>query len=99
MSIVYRIATELAVDEVIDLYRSCSLGARRPVDDRERMGRMLQHANLVISAWDGEQLVGISRSLTDFAYCTYLSDLAGAPARAPMHERRGERSRSAGARR
>jgi GNAT superfamily N-acetyltransferase len=76
MPIEYRIANDLALDEVIDLYRSCSLGARRPVDDRDRMATMLRHANLVITAWDGEQLVGISRSLTDFAYCTYLSDLA-----------------------
>lgn len=46
------------------------------MDERERMGKMLRNANLVITAWDGELLVGISRSLTDFAYATYLSDLA-----------------------
>jgi predicted N-acetyltransferase YhbS len=37
---------------------------------------MLQNANLVITAWDGDSMVGISRALTDFAYATYLSDLA-----------------------
>jgi predicted N-acetyltransferase YhbS len=37
---------------------------------------MLDHANLTITAWDGEKLVGIARSLTDFCYCCYLSDLA-----------------------
>jgi predicted N-acetyltransferase YhbS len=46
------------------------------VDDRERMGKMLANANLVITAWDGDLLVGISRSVTDFVYTTYLSDLA-----------------------
>src|SRR6185295_438933 len=40
------------------------------------MGVMLRNANLVITAWDGDLLVGISRSLTDFAFATYLSDLA-----------------------
>jgi GNAT superfamily N-acetyltransferase len=40
------------------------------------MGRMLAHAILVVSAWDGDLLLGMARSLTDFAYCTYLSDLA-----------------------
>jgi predicted N-acetyltransferase YhbS len=74
--ITYRTGNQLDLDQVIELYRSCSLGARRPVDDRERMRLMLANANLVITAWDGELLVGISRSLTDFAYATYLSDLA-----------------------
>lgn len=74
--IAYRTGNTLDVDAVIELYKSCSLGARRPSDDRARMAAMLANANLVITAWDGELLVGISRSLTDFAYATYLSDLA-----------------------
>jgi len=53
-----------------------TLGERRPVNDRERMGRMLREANLVITAWDGAELVGIARNLTDWVYVTYLSDLA-----------------------
>ncbi|MBM7633210.1 GNAT family N-acetyltransferase [Geomicrobium sediminis] len=51
-------------------------GIKRPVDDIERMEQMLQHANLLITAWDGEKLVGVARSLTDYSYCCYLSDLA-----------------------
>jgi len=61
---------------VIRLYRVSTLGERRPVDDRETMAAMMENANLVITAWDGEQLVGIARSLTDWVYVTYLSDLA-----------------------
>jgi predicted N-acetyltransferase YhbS len=72
----YRTGNNLDVDTVIELYQSCSLGARRPSDDRPRMAAMLANANLVISAWDDELLVGISRSMTDFVYATYLSDLA-----------------------
>jgi GNAT superfamily N-acetyltransferase len=72
----YRTGNDLDLDIVIDLYRASTLGARRPVGDRPRMERMLLEANLVITAWDGERLVGISRSLTDFSYATYLSDLA-----------------------
>ncbi len=75
-TITYRTGNDLDLDAVIELYRASTLGERRPVDDRERMRLMLQHANLVITAWDGELMVGISRSLTDFAYATYLSDLA-----------------------
>jgi GNAT superfamily N-acetyltransferase len=74
--ITYRSDTRLDVDAVIELYNSCSLGPRRPVNDRARMATMLANANLVISAWHGDLLVGVSRSLTDFAYATYLSDLA-----------------------
>jgi predicted N-acetyltransferase YhbS len=72
----YRTGNDLDLDAVIELYRSCSLGARRPVDDRERMRAMLANANLVVTAWDGDLMVGISRSVSDFAFCTYLSDLA-----------------------
>jgi predicted N-acetyltransferase YhbS len=74
--ITYRIGNDLALDAVIDLYRASTLGERRPVDDSERMAAMLKNANLVITAWDSDLLVGISRALSDFCYITYLSDLA-----------------------
>lgn len=51
-------------------------GIKRPTDDLARIEKMYAGANLVISAWDGEQLVGIARALSDFSYCCYLSDLA-----------------------
>jgi predicted N-acetyltransferase YhbS len=61
---------------MIELYIDSTLAERRPVGERERMSRMLDEANLVITAWDGDVMVGISRSVTDWVYCTYLSDLA-----------------------
>jgi len=51
-------------------------GIRRPIDDPDRIARMIAGADLLVTAWDGTVLVGIARSLTDFAYCCYLSDLA-----------------------
>ena len=74
--ITYRLGNELDLDRVIELYRASTLGERRPVDNRERMRLMLANANLVVTAWDGELLVGMARSLSDFSYATYLSDLA-----------------------
>lgn len=74
--ITYRTGNDLDLEAIIDLYVASTLGERRPVDDRERMEAMLRHANLVFTAWDDEQLVGLSRALTDFCYVTYLSDLA-----------------------
>ncbi|MBP1691145.1 MAG: Acetyltransferase family protein [Bacteroidetes bacterium] len=72
----YHTGNDLDLDQVIALYRASTLGERRPVDDREAMAAMLRHANLVVTAWNGDQLVGIARTLTDFAYVGYLSDLA-----------------------
>lgn len=72
----YRTGNRLDLDEALDLYRASTLGERRPVDDRDRMADMLKNANLVVTAWDGALLVGIARSMTDFVYATYLSDLA-----------------------
>jgi GNAT superfamily N-acetyltransferase len=72
----YRTGNNLDLDAVLGLYIASTLGERRPVDDRSRMAEMLANANLVLTAWDGDLLVGISRSLSDFAYATYLSDLA-----------------------
>jgi predicted N-acetyltransferase YhbS len=72
----YATGNDLDLDAVIELYRASTLGERRPVDDRERMAAMVKNANLVITAWDENLLVGISRALTDFSFATYLSDLA-----------------------
>ncbi len=66
----------LPLDEVIDLYRSSALGERRPIDDLARMRKMMAQANLVVTARDGDLLVGIARSLSDYCYATYLSCLA-----------------------
>ncbi len=83
--ITYRTGNDLDLDAVIELYRASTLGERRPIDDRDRMDGMLRGANLVITAWDSNSLVGISRALTDGCYVTYLSDLAVRVS----HQRRG----------
>lgn len=66
----------MTVDDVIDVYVDSGLGERRPVDDRDRMARMVANANLLASAWDGDRLVGVARCVTDFVWTTYLADLA-----------------------
>src|SRR5213594_2439375 len=73
----FRFGNDLDLDQIIDLYNASTLGERRPVDDRRIMSDMLRHANLVVTAWeDGALLIGIARTLTDFSYVGYLSDLA-----------------------
>jgi predicted N-acetyltransferase YhbS len=72
----YRYGNDLDIDQVIELYTESTLGRRRPIDDRKIVEDMIRHSNLIVTAWDGELLVGISRTLTDFSYVGYLSDLA-----------------------
>ena len=72
----YRVGNDIDVETFIDVVRDSTLGERRPVDDRERMRQMLERANLVVSAWEDERLIGVARSLSDFTYATYLSDIA-----------------------
>ncbi|MCO5249306.1 MAG: GNAT family N-acetyltransferase [Chitinophagales bacterium] len=74
MEIEYRDDIQPTTHQIIDVYDSS--GIMRSTTDVKRIEKMYTHSNLVITAWDNGQLVGISRSLTDFCYCCYLSDLA-----------------------
>lgn len=76
MTIHYDINKKISVQQFCDLLSKTTLGDRRPLKDLATIKGMLDNANLIISAWQGEQLVGIARSVTDFHYCCYLSDLA-----------------------
>jgi ribosomal protein S18 acetylase RimI-like enzyme len=76
MNIRYETSRTISGDEFIDLLRRSTLAERRPVDDPKCIAAMLEHANLLCTAWDGSKLVGVARSVTDFEYCCYLSDLA-----------------------
>jgi ribosomal protein S18 acetylase RimI-like enzyme len=72
----YEINSPISADQFIDILERSTLAERRPVGDRDTIEGMLRHANLLVTAWEGDRLVGVSRSVTDFHYCCYLSDLA-----------------------
>ncbi|AMV33568.1 hypothetical protein VN12_15685 [Pirellula sp. SH-Sr6A] len=75
--IVYGIEPDLSATEFIDCLRRSTLAQRRPVDQIETIESMLRHAQVIVTARDESGLlVGVARAITDFAYCTYLSDLA-----------------------
>src|SRR5690242_5130570 len=76
MDILYRDNAAVSVELAIDLYNRSTLGERRPVDRPDIFEAMLMNASLTVTAWHGERLVGIARSLTDFSYVAYLADLA-----------------------
>ncbi|MCE0494879.1 GNAT family N-acetyltransferase [Vibrio salinus] len=76
MDIEYKINHPITAEQFIELLKKTSLGERRPLDNKALIKGMLENANLIITAWKHEQLVGVARSVTDFHYCCYLSDLA-----------------------
>lgn len=76
MTIVYALESDLSAKEFQDVLRRSTLGERRPVDDLPTLEAMLRNASLTVTARDQSGLlVGVSRSVTDFVYCCYLSDL------------------------
>lgn len=76
MELTYGLESDLNPDEFIDVLVRSTLAGRRPVDDLETIRGMLRHADVIVTARVEGLLVGVSRAITDFSYCTYLSDLA-----------------------
>jgi predicted N-acetyltransferase YhbS len=76
MTIAYKHEPNLNAAEFIDVLVRSTLGERRPVHQPDVIRGMLEHADIILTARADEKLVGVSRALTDYSYCTYLSDLA-----------------------
>src|SRR5262245_44421087 len=73
MAVRYRVNAPITVGQLREIF--VASGLRRPVEESSRIRRMRDHANLTVTAWDGEKIVGVARALTDFAFCCYVSDL------------------------
>lgn len=76
MNLSIEVNKPISAHQFVNVLNDCSLGERRPTEDLNCIAGMLEHSNLIVSAWDGERLVGVARSMTDFHYACYLSDLA-----------------------
>ena len=76
MTITYETNKTIRVSEFIDILRRSTLSERRPIDDWVCMQGMLDNSNLIVTAWHGDKIVGVARSVTDFYFTCYLSDLA-----------------------
>jgi predicted N-acetyltransferase YhbS len=76
MPIIYALEKNLSAQEFQNVLLLSTLAERRPADDLERLDKMLRNADVLVAARDGNKLVGISRAITDFSFCCYLSDLA-----------------------
>lgn len=76
MPITYALEPDLTAQEFQHVLVASTLAERRPANELPRLDKMLRHADLIVTARDDGRLVGISRAITDFSYCCYLSDLA-----------------------
>jgi len=76
MTIEYSSDEKLELEDFMEVFRRSTLAERRPIDRPDVFEGMLKNASVLISAWDGDRLVGIARTLTDFTYVAYLADLA-----------------------
>lgn len=76
MAIAYQIEPSLSVEEFADVLTRSTLAERRPMSEPGTLRIMLENADVIATARSEGKLVGVSRAITDFAYCTYLSDLA-----------------------
>ncbi|MEM8546564.1 MAG: GNAT family N-acetyltransferase [Pseudomonadota bacterium] len=74
--ITYTDEEPIDTDQFLSLLHRSGLAERRPVDSRKTIASMVLNADVLMTAWEGDDLIGIARSVTDFAYCCYLSDLA-----------------------
>jgi predicted N-acetyltransferase YhbS len=77
MTINFAQEPKLPAEELADVLKRSTLGERRPVNDISRLQGMIRHADVIVTARDDDGLlIGVSRAISDFHYCTYLSDLA-----------------------
>ena len=76
VAIEYQLEPDLEPDEFIEVLVRSTLAERRPVDQPDVIRAMLRHADIIMTARAHGRIVGVSRALGDFAFCTYLSDLA-----------------------
>jgi len=74
--ITYHQDKKITANEYIQILIESTLGERRPIDDYQKIVKMVEHADILITAWDKDKLVGVVRSLSDFSFFTYLGDLA-----------------------
>ena len=76
LEIEYQLESELSPQEFVDVLKRSTLSQRRPVDQAETIRWMLRNADVILTARANSLLVGVARAISDFSYCTYLSDLA-----------------------
>ncbi|CAM4147055.1 GNAT family N-acetyltransferase [Lederbergia lenta] len=73
-NITYKVNKAINAEDLAKVFKAS--GIKRPADDLPRLQKMIDNSNIILTAWYGEEIIGIARALTDYSYCCYLSDLA-----------------------
>jgi len=63
---------ELQPEQLLKLFHQAPWAKYRTLDDAREM---LRHTDMVLCAWDGDQLIGFGRVLTDFVYRATIWDV------------------------
>jgi ribosomal protein S18 acetylase RimI-like enzyme len=82
MQVAVREDRDVDVHQLAALLAAAGMGRRR---DPEHLSAMLAGSRWVVSAWDGDQLVGFARAISDGVSNAYVSHVAVAPS----HQRHG----------
>lgn len=74
MGITYKDSKEIKPEDISKVFMKS--GIKRPYQDLDRLERMINNSDILITAWEDEKIIGMARAVTDYSYCCYLSDLA-----------------------
>ena len=73
MEIIYKLNEKISPEQLLKLFNDANL--KRP-QSLERLNKMINDADILISAWSENELIGVVRCITDYSFCCYISDLA-----------------------
>jgi len=77
VTIVYSDTHEIDLDQLTALFNV--VGWERRTADRDRLAQLVRGSLYVVSAWDGDRLVGFARGISDGATNAYISTVAVLP--------------------
>ncbi len=78
MTIDYRDAHDIDLDQLATLFDA--VGWQRRTANRVRLAQLVDGSLWVVSAWEGDVLVGFARAISDGAFNAYISTVAVLPA-------------------
>jgi ribosomal protein S18 acetylase RimI-like enzyme len=76
MSIVYAQEQSLSAEDYATVVGSTYMRDRRPVANLERTRRILMGSNMIVTAREDGEIVGVLRGISDGEWVCYVADLA-----------------------
>jgi ribosomal protein S18 acetylase RimI-like enzyme len=76
VSIVYAQEQDLSVADYVAVLDSTYMRDLRPLTNTPRIARMLAGANLIVTARENGEVLGLARCISDMAWVAYCAELA-----------------------